>query len=191
MNEDAKNKSIWRGKKVLLRAKTAVDIPRYLADGLADDMRLYGDGYVVYPASEDVMRDNQENALGYSKDETCSLAIATLDGELVGAINSTDCNPQSGTFSYGISIFSEFRRCGYALDAVRILLRYYFEERRYHRAGATVYGFNEPSITLQEELGFQLEGRQREMIFTKGKRHDVLLFGITADEFWAKWGKSS
>jgi len=113
-----------------------------------------------------------------------------LDGELVGSINSTDCNPQSGTFSYGISIFAEHRRSGYALDAVRILLRYYFEERRYHRAGATVYGFNEPSIALQEQLGFQLEGRQREMIFTKGKRHDVLLFGLTADEFWTKWGRS-
>lgn len=58
MNEDAKKNSIWRGEKVSLRAKTALDIPRYLEDGLADDMRLYGDGYVVYPASEDIMREN-------------------------------------------------------------------------------------------------------------------------------------
>jgi len=189
MSNDDKNESIWQGERVLLRAKTADDIPRFLADGVADDMRLYGDGFVVYPASEKTRRDSLEKGLQYSSDETCSLAISTLDGELVGSINSTECNPQSGTFWYGVAIFTEHHRCGYALDAVRILLRYYFEERRYHRAGAKVYAFNEPSVALQHKLGFQQEGCLRDTVFTKGQRYDTLLFGITAGEFWDKWGR--
>ena len=190
MNEDSRRNSVWRGERVELRAKTAADIPRYVADGVPDDMRLYGDGYVVYPASEDTLTTLNEKSLGYPTDDSCSLAVATFDGELVGAINSSDCNPQSGNFEYGVSIFAEHRRNGFALDAVRILLRYYFEERRYHRATARVYSFNEASIDLQQRLGFQPEGRQREMVFTQGVRHDVLLFGITAHEFWKKWGKT-
>ncbi len=192
MNEESRKSSIWRGDKVLLRAKTAADIPRYVADGVPDDMRLYGDGFVVYPASEGTMTAMNQKSLEYPTGDACSLAIESLeDGELVGAINTSACNAQSGNFEYGVSIFAEHRRKGYALDAVRILLRYYFEERRYHRATGRVYSFNEGSLLLQERLGFQLEGTQREMIFTKGARHDVMLFGITAQEFWEKWGKSS
>ncbi|MFT6644689.1 MAG: hypothetical protein ACJAX5_002324 [Patiriisocius sp.] len=33
---------MWRGERVELRAKTLEDIARYVADGVADDMRLYG-----------------------------------------------------------------------------------------------------------------------------------------------------
>ena len=190
MNNESRTNSIWRGEKVELRAKTAADIPRYVADGVPDDMRLYGDGYVVYPASEETMIEKNQKSLSYSTDETCNLAIATFDGELVGSISTSHCEPQSGSFEYGLGVFAEHRRQGYALDAVRILLRYYFEERRYHRATATVYSFNDASIDLQQRLGFQLEGRQREMVFTKGQYHDVLLFGMTAQEFWDKWGKS-
>ena len=68
-------------------------------------------------------------------------------------------------------------------------MRYYFEEGRYHRCTARVDSFNESSVLLQEKLGFQLEGHQREAIFTRGARHDILLFGMTAKEFWEKWGR--
>jgi RimJ/RimL family protein N-acetyltransferase len=190
MNEESRKHSIWCGEKVELRAKTEDDIPRYVADGVADDMRLYGDGYVVFPASQATMTSNNEKSLAYPTDDSCSLAVSSLAGELVGGINTMDCDSQSGSFEYGVGIFTECRRQGFALDAVRVLLRYYFEERRYHRATARVYSFNTPSCVLQEKLGFRLEGRQREMIFTQGSFHDVMLFGITADEFWDKWGKT-
>lgn len=187
MNEKSRKNSIWRGEKVELRAKSRDDIPRYVSDGVADDMRLYGDGFVVFPASEENMISNNEKSLGYPTDDNCSLAVATMKGELVGSISGTNCDPQSGNFEYGIAIFEEYRRQGYALDAVRIQLRYYFEEKRYHRATARVYSFNEASLDLQAQLGFSQEGRQREMVFTKGRHHDVVLFGMTAGEYTNKW----
>lgn len=42
MNEESRINSIWRGERVELRAKTLEDIARYVADGVADDMGLYG-----------------------------------------------------------------------------------------------------------------------------------------------------
>ena len=68
MNETSRLNSIWRGEKVELRAKTRDDISRFVADGVADDMRLYGDGYVVFPASEEVMVSNNEKSLGYPRE---------------------------------------------------------------------------------------------------------------------------
>ena len=43
------------------------------------------------------------------------------------------------------------------------------------------------SIRLHEKLGFQLEGRLRRMIYTNGQFFDELLFGLTAEEFAARY----
>lgn len=63
------------------------------------------------------------------------------------------------------------------------MLRYLFEELRYQKANAHVYSFNEASISLHRNLGFQEEGRMRNMIYTQGSYHDLLLFGITREEY--------
>lgn len=112
--------------------------------------------------------------------------IETMSGEVVGAIHIHHANLRCGTFMYGISIFPSYRRKGYAFEAIRLVLRYYFDERRYQKCTAEVYSFNEASALLHERLGFTLEGRLRRMIFTGGAFHDTLLYGITREEFQAK-----
>jgi RimJ/RimL family protein N-acetyltransferase len=63
------------------------------------------------------------------------------------------------------------------------MLRYYFGELRYQKVVAEVYGFNDDSISFHESLGFVLEGRLRQMIYTGGEYHDMLMFGMTSEEF--------
>jgi RimJ/RimL family protein N-acetyltransferase len=86
---------------------------------------------------------------------------------------------------YGLAILPDHQRHGYATEAIRLVLRYYFQERRYQKVTVEVYSFNEPSILLHQALGFTLEGRLRRMIYTEGTYHDVLMFGLTDDEFEA------
>ncbi|MFB7816995.1 GNAT family N-acetyltransferase [Paenibacillus chitinolyticus] len=57
-----------------------------------------------------------------------SLAIETLDGELIGSIVADSWATRHGTFKYGAANFREHWRNGYASEAVKILVRYYFEE---------------------------------------------------------------
>lgn len=113
--------------------------------------------------------------------------IETLDGEVVGAIHIHHCNMRCGTFMYGIGIFPEHRRKGYAFEAIWLVLRFYFYERRYQKCTAEVYSFNEASAKLHERLGFTLEGRLRRMVYTDGAFHDSLFYGITHEEFRAKY----
>ncbi|WP_373462760.1 GNAT family N-acetyltransferase [Paenibacillus sp. V4I3] len=107
------------------------------------------------------------------------MAIESLEGTLIGSISTNSCNFRHGTFKYGVSIFREHWRNGYASDVIRILLRYYLEELRYLKVNAHVYAFNERSIVLQEHLGFVQEGRIRDMVFTKGQRYDEYVYGLT------------
>lgn len=92
---------------------------------------------------------------------------------------------RSGTFMYGISILPSYRRKGYASEAIRLTLRYYFNERRYQKCTIEVFSYNPASMRLHESLGFTLEGRLRRMVFSGGEFHDALYYGITCEEFRA------
>lgn len=48
-----------------------------------------------------------------------------------------------------------------------------------------VHAFNDASLALYRKLGFIEEGRLRQHEFFAGSHHDVVLLGITADEYWA------
>jgi RimJ/RimL family protein N-acetyltransferase len=80
-------------------------------------------------------------------------------------------------------VAEEHRHKGYASEAVFLILRYYFQERRYQKVNAMVDEFNEASLRLHRSLGFQQEGQLRRMAFTGGRYYDQLVFGMTREEF--------
>jgi RimJ/RimL family protein N-acetyltransferase len=173
----------WQGKKVRLRAVEPSDADIFHEwDKDTDQARLQ---YMVrFPGSlEAARRGAQEGATRRPEDDNFFFVIENLEGEVVGSILTHATDRRNGHFKYGVGIGSEHQRKGYAAEAIRLLLRYYFEELRYTKALAEVYAFNEPSIRLHENLGFTLEGRLRNMIYTEGRHHDVLVFGMLAEEF--------
>lgn len=110
---------------------------------------------------------------------------ALESGEPVGTINTHTINRRVGTFMYGVAIAPHHQRKGYAGEAIRLVLRYFFFEKRYQKVNAEVYSFNQPSIRLHERLGFMLEGRLRRLVYTDGHYHDALIYGMTREEFEA------
>ncbi|WP_170110188.1 GNAT family N-acetyltransferase [Flavilitoribacter nigricans] len=101
----------------------------------------------------------------------------------VGMVHTRDCDPQNGTFSYAVALKAAHRRKGYAREAVKMILNYYFQELRYHKVTVDIYDHNLASIALHEHLGFSREGRLRQMRFAGGKYFDVLKYGLLRKEF--------
>ncbi|EFH89052.1 GNAT family N-acetyltransferase [Ktedonobacter racemifer] len=122
-----------------------------------------------------------------AEEDNFRFQIETLNGELVGTINTHECDARCGTFYYGVFIEAQHRRKGYAEEALALVLRYFFEERRYQKVNAEVFGFNEVSQRFHERFGFTLEGRLRRMIYTGGRHWDTLVYGMTAEEFAEKY----
>ena len=181
--------NIWTGEKVHLRAWEPEDW-KYQVRWSRDtegDRRTYD---IPFPVSQAWTRKHDDElALQRPERDALHLIIETLQQEVVGGINSTDCDPKNGTFSFRLYVAPEYRRKGYASEAVLLLLRYFFLERRYQKGGTGAYSFNEPSQRLLEQLGFQLEGRQRRMQFSNGGYHDMVHYGITVEEFCEKHGE--
>lgn len=140
--------------------------------------------YIWLPGSrEAAKRWAEQTALREPVGDDFQFVIENLDGEHVGLLGTHDCNTRNGTFSLGIAVRSEHQRHGYAADAIRTIMRYYFQELRYQKLTVHVNEFNEASLCLFEHLSFQHEGRQRRMIYTGGRFFDRIILGSTAEEF--------
>lgn len=88
-----------------------------------------------------------------------------------------------GTFRFGIVLGEEHEGHGYAGEAVLLLLRYMFDERRFQKCSSDAHDYNTASLTPHRKLGFVEEGRIRRNLFLGGQCRDTLLFGMTIDEF--------
>ncbi|SFS69521.1 GNAT family N-acetyltransferase [Paenibacillus sp. BC26] len=174
---------MWEGSKVRLRPLEFGDWEDYHQnDHDSEGARLCD--MIHFPRTEEGTKAWAEEKVDHPVEgDNIWLSIETLDGVLVGSLCTSHCDPRNGTFKYGIAIFREHWRQGYASEAIKLILGYYFEELRYAKANAHVYAFNNGSIALQEHLGFKQEGRLRDMIFTKGKHHDEFIYGLTKREY--------
>ena len=177
--------NLFQGQLIRLRAVEAGDWEmHYLWNWDTDNGRLTDE--VWFPGSRASVKAWAEREASRSKEEEgFRFQIETLEGELAGTINTHFCNLRCGTFMYGLAIHPDHRRKGFASEAIGLVLRHYFNERRYQKVNVEVFSFNAPSMALHERLGFTLEGRLRRMIYSGGMFHDALLYGMTKEEFEA------
>lgn len=175
----------WRGKLVRLRAIEPDDAEFYFRLNMQRNVDRNQDQ--IYPPSS-LFRQRgwaEESAKqGFKEDGGFRFQIEVIDSEqLAGCIDTHHCDQRTGVFSYGIALDECFRGKGYAKEAVLMVLRYYFLELRYQKCDVGVFDFNESSTHLHERLGFVLEGRRRRSTYSGGEFHDMLLFGMTVEEF--------
>lgn len=175
----------WQGETVRLRAIEPGDAEFFYRWNL-DSERARQLDFVWPPTSLAAVEAWAADQSGRKlQDDAYHWVIEDRQGQPVGSISTHDCDRRNGTFSYGVDVAEEHRGHGHATEAIRLILRYYFEELRYHKANVGVHSYNEPSLRLHDRLGFTREGVIREAVYTGGRYYDLVCFGMTADEFYA------
>lgn len=181
--------SIWRGRLVRLRAIEPEDWERYWQDSDEDSLSQRSGYFIHFPQSRERARERSrdQSLANLDNAERIQLAIESRKSDaLVGSISAHGLDRRNGTFEYGIGIFREHWRKGYAGEAATLLFRYLFDELRFQKVNATVYEFNESSLGFHRKFGFTEEGRIRRNLFTGGRHYDEYWFGMTAEEFRAR-----
>ncbi|MFI1761645.1 GNAT family N-acetyltransferase [Streptomyces sp. NPDC020800] len=174
--------SSWTGKRVRLRAVEPDDWTAFKR--FSDDDGGRGSRLDLPRSAESYRAWAKEQAVAECDDDCFRLAVeTTATGELVGAVGSHRTGRRSGWFEFDITIGTDHRRKGYAAEAMVLLLRFMFAERRYHKCLGAVLAHNEASLALTRRLGFTEEGRLREHVFFAGRHHDLVMMGMLADEF--------
>lgn len=173
----------WHGKLVRLRGLEPEDWEHFYVWN--DDTEMARSLYFIPPpqSREAVRQWAARVAVERPENDQYTWVIENLLGEMAGSIGTHDCNRRNGTFTYAVAIRREFQRRGYAAEAVRLVLDYFFNDLRYQKVTAHVYAFNASSLALQRKLSFRQEGQLRRMYYSRGTYHDELIFGLTAEEF--------
>ncbi len=172
----------WQGKNIRLRAIEPSDAVSFYAWDQDSDMGRYLDR-VWQPVSLELQKRWTERASAQEPGDEFFFVIENQAGETVGSISTHHCDRRTGVFSYGVAVQVDFQRRGYASEAIRMVLRYFFEELRYQKVNVEIHSDNPASAHLHELLGFQLEGRVRRSVYSSGLFLDNLIYGMTAEEF--------
>ncbi len=174
----------WQGEKVRFRPLRTDDAERSFVGILDSPGRQLLALGIELPTSVELQRSFMEKYAG-CKDAGGEIifAIETLECVNVGGMALHSRDDKHGTFSFAVEVGRDHRRKGYAQEAVRILLKYGFWERRYQKCHSSCADVNDASIALHRSLGFVEEGRRRRQIFFNGQYHDQVLFGMTREEF--------
>jgi ribosomal-protein-alanine N-acetyltransferase len=111
------------------------------------------------------------------------------DDEIVGRIALSNVARgawQNATVGYYVAVEHQGR--GYATEALRLVLRFAFEEAGLHRVQAGVVPENRASARVLEKAGFRREGMAERYINIDGRWRDHLIFAITKEDWDAGAG---
>jgi RimJ/RimL family protein N-acetyltransferase len=175
--------NLLRGEKIRLTAVENRDIAT-MARWWEDDafLRNY-DTLPAAPKTEDqlsrLISDEQGSSNGYL------FGIRPLDDEtIIGLLELSGIQWSHGTAYIGLGLGDAAHRGrGLGEDALRVGLRFGFDELNLHRIWLTVIGYNARAIALYERLGFVREGAYREHVARDGSRYDMVVFGLLRSEW--------
>jgi RimJ/RimL family protein N-acetyltransferase len=177
--------SVWIGDQVHLRTYEPQDADLLPLHPHSADQRS---AWMIMPpkskvATRATFQEAAERQPGPDTVEFSLVIARCEDNLMVGGCNISEADRTNGTFSHGVGLLPEHKGNGFAAEAVVLLLRFMFDERRFQKCEAHVNDYNTASLSLHRKLGFTEEGRLRRHLFMAGEYRDEYIFGMTAEEF--------
>lgn len=179
--------SLLRGDNVRLRTMSDEDVTMLASWNMLGTVGFLNWGVSALPSGAEQLEffcrwaaNREPHQVGFAIDAPGD------NGELVlaGAIKVSDMSPSHRMGRIGMFLSPEMTGQGHGTDALRVMVRYGFEELGLHRLHAEVLGTNERSIRMLQKVGFTLEGRQRQSRRLGGQWEDLVMLGILDSE-WA------
>ena len=76
------------------------------------------------------------------------------------------------------------KRLGYGREALKLLLKWSFEIKDFHRVWIDCKDYNKIALRLYESLGFVREGFLREILLTDGVYENLIVLGMLDNEYF-------
>jgi RimJ/RimL family protein N-acetyltransferase len=179
---DGYGKSVLEGDLIRLRALRDDDLPR-LVEWWNDPDTMVLQQYTVLPVPEAGTIEMFRN-WSLNKPETgVGLSVETHEGELVGHVALFGVKPRTRIATLAIILGAPHTGRGYGSDAVKVAVRYAFDEMAVNKVELQVWSFNPRARRVYEKAGFVQEGRRRAATFHRGAFHDEILMGILRDDY--------
>lgn len=178
--------NLLRGDRIRFTAVESRDLATMARWWQDIDFLRHFDSALAYPKTEDQLsRMVSEQQASHSD---FLFALRPLDADdLLGLFQFSGIQWNHGTSYIAIGIGDPAnRQQGLGREAMQLGLAYGFQEMNLHRVVLTVFSYNEPAMTLYEQLGFVREGVHREHLLRDGQRYDMSLYGLLRREWLAR-----
>ena len=177
--------NIYTGQLVRLAANNPATDPDTMAVWHRDtEFFRLGYGRIAEPWSAARLKKRLEGAL--DEPNGFVFALRTLaDDKLIGQIGAWTEAPHNDAYVWILIGERDYWGKGYGTDAMRVFMRYAFEELNLHRLTLRVFGFNKRAIRSYEKCGFHHEGAMRGAQNKMGVRWDEIWMGITRQDWQA------
>ena len=174
---------ILRGTKTCLRELRDDDLPA-LVGWMIDPTVAVFQAFVVRPQPSDAIAE-QFRSWSANKDSTGAgfSIVARETDELIGHVTLWGASVAARAATLAIIIAPDHWGRGYGTDAVRVMVRYGFEEMGLNRIGLGVWAYNDRAIATYRKIGFVDEGRRRQVVFHAGRFHDEILMSLLSSEW--------
>lgn len=181
-------KNLFEGELVRLTSETPETIGKHFSRWMRDSeySRLLDSDYSSMRSDkkikEFVEKELEEGVLG-----DFFFEIRVLENDhLVGFIGLNDIQWNHGDCWIGIGIGDrDYWGKGYGTDAMRVVLRYAFDELNLYRVTLGVFAYNPRAIRSYEKAGFRMEGVERSAVQRDGSRADIYIMGLLREEWEA------
>lgn len=104
------------------------------------------------------------------------------DNEFVGGMGLT-IDQRFKRAELGYWIAEEQWNKGYTSEAAKALIDYAFKEMDLHKITSSYMRMNPASGKVMEKCGMHKEGEQKDQILKNGVYHDLILYGLTKDQY--------
>ncbi|GAC1391251.1 MAG: GNAT family protein [Ktedonobacteraceae bacterium] len=111
------------------------------------------------------------------------LAIQTKTATMVGLLRVNDLDLTARKATIRLFIAPDMHGRGYGTDAVHTLAGFCFRELGLHRLGLVVREDNIRAIGVYKRLGFVVEGRERDTVWSEGRWVSFLHMGLLDHEW--------
>lgn len=131
--------------------------------------------------------EEQEKEADKEKNQFHFAARAKSDDRLLGLVSLMWIHWMHGVATVRLSIGApDDRSKGHGSEALKMILRYAFDELNLHRIGANTFEYNTGALRFLERHGFVVEVKRRQAINRDGRRWDAIVMGLLREEWAAR-----
>jgi RimJ/RimL family protein N-acetyltransferase len=172
-----------KGHRINIRKINQSDLVEFVK--LVTDDSNYGEFLSVSRKDEiELRKEFDEN--GFISDRQEQFIIENSQCEIIGIIWAFKSVPYFEAIEVGYQIFKdEFRRKGFATEAMSMFVDYLFESKKINRVELRIATENLPSEKIAIKAQFNLEGTCREAVLSNGKLNDMNLYALLRSEWSA------
>ncbi|WP_217595808.1 GNAT family N-acetyltransferase [Cohnella sp. GbtcB17] len=168
-------------ERIYLRKLEELDAPIMLANTMDEEIR-----YMTGTKSNFTLEQIQTHINNINNDPSrYDFAICLKDDDrMIGELSISDIDEENKKAGFRITMNSiQLTGKGYGTEAIKIVLRFVFEELKLNRLELEVFSHNLRGIRAYEKAGFVKEGVLRESLYYDGTYSDEIIMAMIKKDY--------